>query len=70
MKLVLLEIKKDNKAPFIMELLKSFSYLKTKPLSPENAQIAKDIKEAVDNLNLVKQGKLKAKPAKDLLDEL
>ena len=29
-----------------------------------------EIKEAVDNLALVREGKLKARPAKDLLTEL
>jgi len=29
-----------------------------------------EIKEAVENLKLVREGKLTARPAKDLLDEL
>lgn len=29
-----------------------------------------ELAEAVENLNLVKQGKMQARPAKDLLDEL
>jgi hypothetical protein len=29
-----------------------------------------EIKEAVENLTLVRQGKLKARPAKELLNEL
>jgi hypothetical protein len=66
---VLLDIK-DNKADFIMELLRSFSYVKTKPLTPYKAQVLEELKEAVENMALIKQGKLKARPAKDLLDEL
>lgn len=69
MKHVLIEIR-DNKADFIMELLRSFSYVKTKPLTPENAQLRQEIKEAVDNLNLVMKGKLKGKPARDLFNDL
>lgn len=68
MKLIL-EIK-DNKAAFIMELLKSFSFVKAKPLSPYKEQVLDELKEAVENMTLVKQGKLKARPAKDLLNEL
>jgi hypothetical protein len=68
MKLIL-EIK-DNKAGFIIELLKSFSFVKAKPLSPYKEQVLEELKEAVDNMTLVKQGKLKARPAKDLLNEL
>jgi hypothetical protein len=60
----------DNKADFIMELLNNFSFVKAKTISPAKAQLIEDIKEAVENLNLVKQGKLKARPAKNLLNEL
>lgn len=66
---VLLEIP-DNKAAFFMELLKSFSFVKAKPISPEKAQLLLELKEAVENLNLVKEGKFKARPAKELLHEL
>jgi hypothetical protein len=61
---------KDNKAEFIMELLNSFSLVKTKQLSPAKAELMEDLKEAVENMNLVKQGKLIARPAKDLLNDL
>ena len=66
---VILDIK-DHKAAFVMELLNNFSFVKTKSLSPAKAQLLEEIKEAVENLNLVKQEKLEARPAKDLLDEL
>ncbi|NLT50239.1 MAG: hypothetical protein GXX85_04900 [Ignavibacteria bacterium] len=66
---VLLEIK-DNKAVHLMEVLKSLPYVKAKTISEEKALLIEDIKEAVENLNLVKQNKLKAKPAKELLNEL
>jgi len=33
-------------------------------------QILKELKQAVTELKLVEQGKLKARPAKDLLNEL
>ncbi len=66
---VLLDIK-ENKADFIMELLNSFSYVKTKPLTPYKAQVLEELQEAVENMKLVKEGKLKPRPAKELLDEL
>ena len=66
---ILLEIQ-DNKAAFFMEVLKSFSFVNAKPISPEKAQVLIELKEAVENLNLVKEGKLKARPAKELLHEL
>jgi heme oxygenase len=37
---------------------------------PTKEQILQEIKEAVNELKLVEQGKLKARPAKELLDEL
>ncbi len=66
---VLLEIP-DNKAAFFMELLNSFSFVKAKSISPEKAQVLLDLKESVETLNLVKEGKLKARPAKELLHEI
>jgi len=66
---VLVDVR-DNKADFIMELLNNFSFVKAKAISQTKALLIEEIKEAVDNLNLVKQGKLKARPAKDLLNEL
>ena len=66
---VLLDIK-DNKADFIMELLKSFSFVKTKPLTPAKAQVLEDLKKSVEEMTLIKAGKLKGIPAKNLLDEL
>ncbi|KAB1065636.1 hypothetical protein [Salibacter halophilus] len=66
---VLLDIK-DNKVSFVMELLNSLNFVKVKPLSDDKAELMSNIKEAVDELNSIKEGKLKGIPAKDLLDEL
>jgi len=43
----------DNKADFILELLNNFPFAKAKPISPAKAQLLEEIKEAVENLNLV-----------------
>ncbi len=66
---VLLDIK-DDKAEFVMELLANLNFVEVQTLEDEKSQLKKEIKEAVENLKLVKAGKLEAKPAKDLLDEL
>ncbi len=66
---VLLEIQ-DNKALHLLEVLRGLPYVKTKTISDEKALLIEEIKEAVDNLALVRKGKLKARPAKDLLNEL
>jgi hypothetical protein len=66
---VLLDIK-DNKATHLMEVLKGLSYVKTKTISNEKAVLMGEIKEAVQELALIRQGKLKGISAKQLLDEL
>lgn len=53
-----------------MELLKSLSFVKAKPLTPYKAKVLEDLKEAVDEIKLVKAGKLKARNAEDLFNEL
>lgn len=53
------------------ELKKQYRYLETLEYEePTKEQILQELKEAVQELKLVEQGKLKARPAKELLDEL
>jgi hypothetical protein len=66
---VLLDIK-DDKATHLLEVLKGLSYVKAKTISDKKALLMEEIKEAVKELKLVKQGKLKGISAKQLLDEL
>ena len=66
---VLLDIK-DDKATHLLEVLKGLSYVKTTTITSEKALLMEEIKEAVEELKLIKSGKLKGIPAKKLLDEL
>lgn len=67
---LLLDIK-DSKAAFFMEVLKNFSFVKNAtPISSEKSSILKDIKEGIEEINLVKEGKLEARGVEDLLNEL
>lgn len=66
---LLLDIK-DNKAAFFMEMLKNFPFVKATPLSDTKAEFLKGLKEAVEEVKLAKQGKLKTTPLKDFLNEL
>ncbi|KAA8483093.1 hypothetical protein BDE36_3790 [Arcticibacter tournemirensis] len=66
---LLLEIK-DEKASFIIEVLKNFKDVKVQPLSSYKADVFEGLREAVREVSLIKQGKLKGIPAEDLLDEL
>ena len=66
---VLIDIK-DDKADFVMELLQSFSFVKTKTLSPHKAEVLEGIQEAVQEMKLIKEGKLTGRNAEDLFNEL
>lgn len=61
----------DNEASFGMKVLKSLSFIrKAKPMSVSSVQLWEDLKEAAEQVRLHKQGKLKLKTAKELLNEL
>jgi hypothetical protein len=60
----------DNKDKFLLEMLKHFRFVKTRPLSKANVQFIKELQESVAQVNLAKKGKLKLQKAKDLLNEL
>jgi len=66
---VLLDIK-DQKADFVMELLNSLSFVKAEPLTPYKAEVLQGVKESVEEMQLIKAGKLQGIPAKDLLNEI
>ena len=66
---ILLDIK-DNKAMPLLEVLKGLSYVKATTISNEKALLMEEIKEAMDNLGLARQGKLKLKSARELYNEL
>ena len=66
---LLLDIK-DSKAPALIEVLKGLSYVKTEMLTPYKTKVLTDIKEAVDEMLLIKKGKLKGRNAEELFNEL
>ncbi|HEY9532885.1 MAG TPA: hypothetical protein VIQ77_00030 [Mucilaginibacter sp.] len=66
---VLLDIK-DNRASFFLELLKDFSYVKAKPLTENDAIFLNELKEAVEEVKLIKAGKITGRSADELLNEL
>jgi hypothetical protein len=67
---ILLEVN-DNRAEFAMEFLKNVSFVKkAKTLSPHKASVLNDVKEAVKEMKLIKAGKLTARNAEDLINEL
>ncbi|HYV92684.1 MAG TPA: hypothetical protein VE978_12890 [Chitinophagales bacterium] len=61
---------KDSHAEFFVELLRNFSFVKAKPLTDADAQLLEEIRHAVEELKLVKSGKIKARSAEEFLNEL
>lgn len=61
---------KESKAAALMALLNDLPYVKTKPLTPYKANVLEGVKDAVDELNMVLAGKIEARNADDLLNEL
>ncbi len=66
---ILLNIK-DNKADFVIELLKNFSFIRTGSLTPSKAEFLIDLKGSVGEFTLARQGKIKLQSARDFLNEL
>ncbi|MBK7809132.1 MAG: hypothetical protein IPJ51_23030 [Saprospiraceae bacterium] len=61
----------DNQATFGLKVLKSLSFVKkAKPMSVATVDLWEDLKEAAEQVQLHKQGKLNLKTAEDLLNEL
>ena len=66
---VLLDVP-DNKASSLMDVLKSISYVKVKPLTDAKALMMEEKREAVEEMKLIRAGKAKARNAEDFLNEL
>jgi hypothetical protein len=66
---LLLEVK-DDKAPHLVALLKELKFVKATTIIPAKALLLKEMKEAVDELNLIKKGKKKAKDAEKFINAL
>jgi hypothetical protein len=66
---ILLEIP-DNKARSLLDVLQGIKSLRTTTPSEKKATLMKEIKEAVDEITLVKAGKKTARNAEDFLNEL
>jgi hypothetical protein len=66
---ILLDVK-DEKAPHFVALLKELKFVKATTITPAKALLLKEVKEAVEELNLVKKGKKKAKDAEKFINGL
>jgi hypothetical protein len=64
---------KDSKVDFFMELIKNFDFIKVEEhemMEPTKEEILENIKHGYAETQLIQQGKLKATPINDFLDEL
>jgi len=62
---------KDDEVSFFMKVIKNFDFIKDATLlSDTKAELMKEIKESIEELKLIREGKLNGIPAKDLLHDL
>lgn len=67
---ILLDVN-DSKVPFLLEVLKNFKFVKkATPLTDAKAELMQEIREAVEELKLIKAGKKEARSAEDFIHEL
>jgi hypothetical protein len=59
----------ENKVPFFMELIKNFDFVKVDKY-PTKEEIKDNIRQGLKEIQLIEQGKMKATPLKDFLNEL
>ncbi|EKT84897.1 hypothetical protein [Leptospira santarosai] len=73
MKQIILNVP-DQKYPFLMELLRNLNFVNVQESGeekePTKKEILEDLTESVQEMKLIRAGKLKAKPIQQLLDEL
>lgn len=53
-----------------MDVMNNISYVKAKPISGKKASVLKDVRQAVEEMHLIKEGKLEARDAQEFLREL
>ena len=61
-----------NKLPFFFELINNFDFVKieAEDIEPSKEEILASIKQGLEEVKLIEQGKLKSKPLKQFLNEL
>lgn len=60
----------DNKASSLLDVLSGISYVKVKPLTDSKDLLLEEIREAVEEMKLIRTGKKKARNAEEFLNEL
>ncbi|MDZ7608800.1 MAG: hypothetical protein U5K79_25170 [Cyclobacteriaceae bacterium] len=60
----------DNKASSLLEVLNSITYVKARAITDAKAILMLELKEAVEEMKLIKAGKKKARNSEDFINEL
>lgn len=65
---------RDDKAGFLLELLRNFPFVTTEEITDSaertEAQILEDLREALEEVKLAKAGRIELQSARAFLDEL
>ena len=66
---ILLDIP-DDKASSLLDVLKSISYVKARPLTDAKAKLIVELRDAVEEMKMIRSGKKKVRNAQSFLNEL
>jgi len=66
---ILAEISDDKAAPFL-EVPQSISFIKGHPITNPKSELISQIREAVEEMKLIRAGKKEVRDAEDFLDEI
>lgn len=66
---ILLDIK-DSKANIFLKFLRDLPYVKARPLGKKKENFFRGLTEAIEEVKLHKEGRIKLKSAEELLNEL
>ena len=66
---ILVEIA-DDKAASFLEVLRGISFIKIQPLTNAKSELISEIREAVEEMKLIRAGKKEVRDAEDFLNEL
>ena len=61
---------KDSKVDYVLQLLQQYSFIKVKTAKRPKSELAEEIKQSVEEINMYRAGKIELKSAEEFLDEL
>ncbi|HZJ36435.1 MAG TPA: hypothetical protein VFD29_07410 [Gillisia sp.] len=60
----------DDKAASFLELLRGISFIKVQPLTNAKSELISELREAVEEMKLIRAGKKEVRDAEDFLDKI